>query len=571
MNRRVKIGIMVALLVLAVGFAAITTTLIINGTLSIGPDSEGFDQDVIFTKASSVGNAYITDNGKTIQFSADLQDIGQEVDLKFEITNKNRQYDAEGTIECGFVDEDNALNGYITITPSPDSFSIEASRKKTGHVTVRMIRSYIGSEDNSDDDDPVNAGEIEFKCTIKLEAGERDSLAPELPDPYSDSILNGADPVLTGGLIPVTITNNGTVEYADVYESWYDYSNKQWANAVILVDGAGAKYDEGDVINEDDIQAYFVWVPKYKYKLWNVDTVSSTDESLVQSIDIIFGTENTVDEEGVSCATPMVAGESGNCDNGEYMTHPAFISMDVNGLWVAKFETGYADATSASSAQSYSSNVAKIVIKPNQYAWRSNTLYNFFLDAYNYNRAADSHLIKNTEWGAVAYLSHSVYGINGKITANNNSSYMTGYSGTSSEYNTTEGYTSSTTGNITGIYDMSGGAQEYVVAHREGNLGTSGFTTKLRADYDDKYFDVYPSDSTATSYNYRILGDATGELSPYTNSRNSWYSDTGVFVTGWASRGGSVGDIRYVGIFNFQNWSGYVFAHVGSRIVLAPQ
>ena len=37
----------------------------------------------------------------------------------------------------------------------------------------------------------------------------------------------------------------------------------------------------------------------------------------------------------------MTSGGSGNCNNGEYMTHPAFISMGVNGFWVGKFVTGY--------------------------------------------------------------------------------------------------------------------------------------------------------------------------------------------------------------------------------------
>ena len=31
-----------------------------------------------------------------------------------------------------------------------------------------------------------------------------------------------------------------------------------------------------------------------------------------------------------------------------------------------------------------------------------------------YQRELDSHMMKNTEWGAVAYLSHSIYGINVK-------------------------------------------------------------------------------------------------------------------------------------------------------------
>ena len=51
-----------------------------------------------------------------------------------------------------------------------------------------------------------------------------------------------------------------------------------------------------------------------------------------------------------------------------------------------------------------------------------------FIASYNYNRNLDSHMMKNTEWGVVAYLSHSKYGINSEININNNSNYITGYS-----------------------------------------------------------------------------------------------------------------------------------------------
>ena len=74
-----------------------------------------------------------------------------------------------------------------------------------------------------------------------------------------------AKPVLSNGLIPVRISSNGTVTYADTSKSWYDYCEKLWANVVILNDGVS--YNVGDTIQESDIQSYFVWIPKYKYKL----------------------------------------------------------------------------------------------------------------------------------------------------------------------------------------------------------------------------------------------------------------------------------------------------------------
>ena len=405
---------------------------------------------------------------------------------------------------------------------------------------------------------------------------------------------NVAEPVLSNGLIPVKISSDGTVTYADTSKTWYNYCDKVWANAVILNDGVS--YKVGDTIKESDIQSYFVWIPKYKYKLWNVDDPIET----VHEIDIIFDTKDTTDITGVSCKTPMTSNASGNCKNGEYMTHPAFISMGVDGFWVGKFETGYNGATSATESKVNSSDSSKIIVKPNMYSWRNISVKNAFEASYNYNRNLNSHMMKNTEWGAVAYLSHSKYGIDYEIRINNNNSYKTGYSslpntdqqtypGTfgdgntyNNAYNTSIGYLASTTGNISGIYDMSGGSHEYMASYINGQLGSSGFTTSTISSYNAKYFDVYLSSSTETLYQNRILGDATGEMglfSKYSDGdnksryHNSWYGDTSYFVSQaypWFNRGGFYENGVLAGQFNFGGDTGNSDSSISFRIVLAP-
>ncbi|MDD3241637.1 MAG: type II secretion system protein [Bacilli bacterium] len=412
---------------------------------------------------------------------------------------------------------------------------------------------------------------------------------------YSDRILNGADPVVGSGMIPVTIMDDGTVKYADVSNEWYNYSDKKWANAVILSSGT---FNVGDIIPEANIQSYFVWIPRYKYKLWNTGIASKK----VHSIEIIFQDKDHATSDSVSgeCTTPMTTGASGNCDNGEYMTHPSFITFNSNGFWAGKFETGYLGAATSTAAQVSSPDSTKVIVKPNVFSWRSNTLYNQFLVSFNYNRTLDSHMMKNTEWGAVAYLSHSIYGIDREVNINNNSSYKTGYSALSSTnqqtypgtygdgaaynsaYNSEVGYLASTTGNITGIYDMSGDAWEYMSAYMSGQLGSSGFTASNIATYNTKYFDVYNAASTLTTYNYRILGDATGEMGPFISSTvgswssghiNSWYADHSNFVYSsgpWFFRGGIYGNGVLAGQFVSYSSTGGVDTSVGSRLVLNP-
>ena len=75
-----KASIVVAILLLAVGFAAISTTLIINGTTKVSENTDDFS--VIFTAATLDGTdvyANVIDNTKkTITFeTSDLKTLNQ--------------------------------------------------------------------------------------------------------------------------------------------------------------------------------------------------------------------------------------------------------------------------------------------------------------------------------------------------------------------------------------------------------------------------------------------------------------------------------------------------------------
>ncbi len=399
-----------------------------------------------------------------------------------------------------------------------------------------------------------------------------------LKEKWVDKTLNGADPVFdnTSKLIPITLDDDGTVHYANLYTKWYDYSNKKWANAIILIDSPSTNYKTGDIILEKDIESYFVWIPRYQYKIWdmgnyekaiNLDDLSSITD-LTANIKSMFNRPRTIDIVFGNVQNAPKMDESA-AKLGSYYTHPAFTlgSIDLNGFWVGKFKTGINGTSSDNGVE----DGKKIIIKPGVSSWRDSILKTFFDAGYNYERNLDSHILKNTEWGAVAYLSHSAYGIGTKININNTSNYMTGYSAVpdldktnnsnffvdntntakTKPYNTEIGYLASTTGNITGVYDMSGGAWEYVAACIKGMPKNSGFTTSELENYINQgYIDGYKENSNIATYNNRILGDATGEMGPFyvLKERNNnsylhttWYNTSLSFidsVTPWFCRGG---------------------------------
>ena len=397
-------------------------------------------------------------------------------------------------------------------------------------------------------------------------------------------------------LVPIIIEDSGKViKTSETDSNWYDYCNKKWANAVIL--SSNEEIKDGAEIPSNKINSYFVWIPKYKYKLWNVESTTKSTTALKgrHSIDIIFDTTDTIDEKGKSCKTPLTSGATLNCNNGEYMTHPAFITMGVDGFWVGKFEVG-----NLSTAVQIDGKNTNIRVVPGVESWRNINVKTMFDNSLNYSTTLNSHMMKNTEWGAVAYLSHSRFGIDNEININNNSSYLTGYSallttdqsdylgeeGTDETktlpYNTKTGYLATTTGNISGIYDMSGGAWEYTASYIRNNYSSSGFDASNISTYDSKYFDVYSASSESKTYQYRILGDATGEMGPFIDYKdgdgtvrphNKWFGDFAYFVDSfspWFYRGAMMVDGALASQFSFAMWKGEAYDITSFRLVLAP-
>ena len=564
-----KRNIMIIVFMLIIGFAAVSTTLVINGNLNIGYN-EDFSSSVVYTRAETEdGTAEINQNEKNITFETKkLENVSETATLEFDVTNKSRNYNASVTINCGLKENFESFSEYLNVeTDIVSPFKLESSETKTGRLVVTLKKAY--------DKDLETTAEIECKLVATPE--ERETLGDEYVRPlYKEEILNGTDPEIKDDLIPVTLSNDGTVKYADIYKEWYSYENKEWANAVIL--NEGVTYTVGDIIQESDIESYFVWIPRYKYQIFDEGNYTNQESDTKPSTSIAKEIQIEFESNSIEPST----GSKVN----EWLTHPAFTNFDVNGFWVGKYETGYKGASSTEEAQVNEENSNKVIVKPNVYSWRKLTVSNVFKTAYNYNRDLDSHMMKNTEWGAVAYLSHSKYGINTEIRMNNNSNHLTGYaavdgtdqssypgdSGTTSDvtlpYNTETGYKASTTGNITGIYDMSGGAWEYVAGHMPSAKDLSGFTEEEITKY-SKYFDLYSTNSSYISYNNRILGDATGEMGPFyyyadndniKRYHNNWYGDGSNFVdsyNSWFIRSGAYDYGVHSGQF-------YFFVHTGS-------
>ena len=442
-----------------------------------------------------------------------------------------------------------------------------------------------------------------------------------------------------------------TVKTTDTDAAWYDYDAKEWANA---------QTQDGSM---------WVWIPRFAYKVNN-----ST-----KTFDVVFlkDTTNTYIDNG----TEKDAEKEG------YIVHPAFKNesstgyenggwdKDLTGIWVSKFEAGFATSNGNSAPKKASSvNYSQTSVWASGYEtggqdgslparnWidgvygntKTSIKYPTFQglaysmnyinhnDAFNISRAltengniyglsrstTDSHLMKNSEWGAVAYLAQSKYGLNGTNIYINNanlrnsqtSAYaITGCAGETEDAaelgvkidnstkkpvstdNTKKIYTwtqangtkASTTGTIYGIYDMSGGAWEKtasLVNNGNGNLSTYGqsLMNSLVNGKSSQYVTVYPHNAsvdknganinTASQSNWeankKIYGDGIRETSTAGTGKNSWHTDYSCFpavISPFSTRGGYFWHGEGAGLFYFNRCNGSSNYGGGFRSVLVAQ
>ena len=387
-----------------------------------------------------------------------------------------------------------------------------------------------------------------------------------------DTIDQVNKPKLTTGMIPVKydVTEKKWRICSTTDVEWYNYrTKKEWAN-VMLSDGkyysADANLTEEEktskklaqkdtLVDEADLGSMFVWIPSFAYKITSQYHDITTEEK-PGGIEVKFlvGRSNkTVDNAKIELYNKNTTNNYTQFPDG-YVIHPAFKNgygdysngewkADILGIWVAKFQAGIyttsddtaTKITSNNSEDTSINNYYFPVFKGRKFGYNRMTesqCYNISLalssdgNPYGIKSSSNSHLMKNSEWGAAAYLSMSQYGysegvikpsnekarnnfdISGSVAYPNITKYkiygITGYSSKtgksernaltySATFNTDKhtfndevgsgetvsyawnvtddnssigkGTKSSTTGNIYGIYDMSSGLAEYTASY----------------------------------------------------------------------------------------------------------
>ena len=347
-----------------------------------------------------------------------------------------------------------------------------------------------------------------------------------------DKTLNGAYPNLLDNMIPVIYDYNKKAWIkADSRLKYFDYDNKQWANAVYVrrvkdIDDPLSKNRDyylsdsaiGQVIYDKDILAYYVWIPRFKYRLFNTSDVVKNPIS----IDVVFDNNNNEVLYNNKVDT--------------YITSRAFLYDNTNGFWVSKYQSSAADTASCYNDLSTCDKSDLLIYSKDDKKKITNiSLANAHLSTSSMNKKgniygmedeAKPHILTNLEYGSILYLTNSIYGIG----INN--------------------YELSSTGNMSGVFDLNTDYPEMVMGNYNNDAGlnesdNSGFKDYGIVDW-PSYIDIYKG---ITSKN-RILGDATGET-------NGWFNSYSKFVNGenpFFIRGGLIEGKR--SIYNYSSFTG---------------
>ena len=428
-------------------------------------------------------------------------------------------------------------NSYVLCT---DTFT------STTETHEYELKSWISATEARNETDGTHetflGGSVKFKVSVEtVETTNLDT--------------SGANaPVLASNMIPVYYDETNEVwKKADlantsIKEQWYSYESSgdkkgMWANAVTVKETNRQTYlnaTPGTTIPMDDITTMWVWIPRF-----NAVTPSNYNGGTQASPGAIDVTFTKVNETAIDAFT--------------------FGNKELSGFWYGKFEIG---GTLASACTNETCNVSNIVVKPNVTSIRSQKVSSFFFAARSMEQTGnsfgfvssevDTHMSKNNEWGAVAYLTQSIYGrctsstICTEVYINNSSGYYTGRSGD----------TPSASSTSTGTYEYNQNKVESTLVEGTGTNITPTITNDTAYPWVNNN-GVYSSgnsaqDSTTSSltytftltdkgvvsFNYSVSSEDNYDKMEYIISKDSTTVVTGTEISG-TSMGTTESSLQY--------------------------
>lgn len=199
--------LMLLIVLLTIGFAAVSTTLLINGTTNVAENTSEFE--VYFSNAVENGTEKkeLIKDKTHIAFTANLSMLGEVYELKYEVTNASKNYDASVNLNVP------SGNEYISVTNNFDTSNLLARTKREGTLILKVVKGVTE--------------EITFpiEITIEVNAVERTSIASDQNEDvhFTKLVINEEEQVVNGKEFKINLTSDENMITYHVTNSSREY------------------------------------------------------------------------------------------------------------------------------------------------------------------------------------------------------------------------------------------------------------------------------------------------------------------------------------------------------------
>ena len=321
-----KSMLIVAVILMSIGFASISTILIINGNAKVSENNEDFS--VIFTAASIDGkdvySTAVDDTKKIITFeTSELKTLNQTSILTYEVTNNSSNYDAEVTVTC--VPKIGTQAKYTSIKNKLENDVTHVLAKSSVNGTLTITLDKTSTENVIE----------EYTCKLEFNAVERDTLGSNIPDPVSftsDSWETIQKAVQTGNASKYNIGDTKKVNLGDLGTHTVRISNMS-----ACTNGETSETACGFVVEFADI------ITTHRFNSTNTNVGGWKDSEMRTYVNETIYKALPSDLQNVITTTRVVSGHGSKAGEANFETQDK--------LYLLSSEEIYGDFASSSSSQ----------------------------------------------------------------------------------------------------------------------------------------------------------------------------------------------------------------------------
>ena len=308
-----KSMLIIAILLMSIGFAAISTTLILNGNAKVSENNEDFS--VIFTAASIDGNNVYTtavdDTKKIITFTtSELKTLNQTSILTYEVTNNSSNYDANVTVTC--VPSTGTTAKYTSIKNKLDNDATVVKAKSSVNGTLTVTLDKVATESVTE----------EYTCKLEFDAVERDTIGVELTQFQKDSWSKIAANVKSGNTSKYNVGDTKEVNLGDL-----GTHTIRIANMSACTNGETSETACGFVVEFADI------ITKQKFNSTTTNVGGWKDSELRTYINETIYNALPSDLQNVITSTKVLSGNGKNAGETNFETQDKLYLLSAREVW----------------------------------------------------------------------------------------------------------------------------------------------------------------------------------------------------------------------------------------------